>query len=194
MAIVGPTNSFWVSMYLQWQPSRLQARVSTATLMSFNAQPAADRRLVRPEHGGPGNNERPVSVLNKQWDSPPSPLQKSNRICTICRNGPRQSGESRCSILAKWLRHWLKSRSIGVVSERWTWVRFIQGLGWIFGNCRWLGLVTLWWVGSNDEDYLQDFTCTFQNLSFIVCREKNNPKTSYACWLNFVLQNVVWPS
>jgi len=134
VAIVGPTNSFWVSMYLQWQPSRLQARVSTATLMSFTAQPAADLRLVRPEHGGPGNNERPVSVLNKQRDSFSSPFQKSNRICMIRRNGPRQSGESRCSIcsiLAKWLRHWLKSRSIGVVSERWTWVRFIQGLNWI---------------------------------------------------------------
>ena len=66
--------------------------------MSFTAQPAADLRLVRPEHGGPGNNERLVSVLNKQSDSFPSPLQKSNRICTICRNGPRQSGGSRCSI------------------------------------------------------------------------------------------------
>jgi len=37
-------------------------------LMSFTAQPAADLRLVRPENGGPSNNERPVSVLNMHND------------------------------------------------------------------------------------------------------------------------------
>jgi len=42
---------------------------SLATLKSFTAQPAADRRLVRPEHGGPSNNERLVSVLNMHSDT-----------------------------------------------------------------------------------------------------------------------------
>ena len=43
-------------------------------------------------------NERPVSVLNEQSDTPPSPFQKSHRICTICRSGLRPSGGSSCSI------------------------------------------------------------------------------------------------
>jgi len=42
-------------------------------------------------------SERPVSVLSKVSEAaslppPPSPLQKSHQICTICRSGPWHSG------------------------------------------------------------------------------------------------------
>jgi len=42
-------------------------------------------------------SERPVSVLSKVSETaslppPPSPLQKSHQICTICRSGPWHSG------------------------------------------------------------------------------------------------------
>jgi len=84
---------------------------SLATLMSFTAQPAADLRLVRPEvqsTEAPGNNERPVSVLNMHSYTasrhPSNNVVGSARFAEVVLGSP---GGAAAPFAPYWLRHCL---------------------------------------------------------------------------------------
>ena len=76
--------------------------------MSFTVQPAADLRLVRPEHGGPSNNERPVSVLNMHSYTasrhPSNNVVGSARFAEVVLGSP---GGAAAPFAPYWLRHCL---------------------------------------------------------------------------------------
>ena len=79
---------------------------SLAMLKSFTAQPAADLRLVRPEHGGPSNNERPVSVLNMHNDT--ASRHPSNNVIGFARFAEvvlGSPGGAAAPFAPYWLRH-----------------------------------------------------------------------------------------
>ena len=79
---------------------------SLAMLMSFTAQPAADLRLVRPQNGGPSNNERPVSVLNMHNDR--ASRHPSNNVIGFARFAEvvlGSPGGAAAPFAPYWLRH-----------------------------------------------------------------------------------------
>jgi len=67
---------------------------SLVTLMSFTAQPAADLRLVRPECGRPGNNDRCQCSISSET----APLHPSKNIIGYARFAEVVPGSS--------IRHW----------------------------------------------------------------------------------------